>query len=106
MEFEARQQADLDENIRKLNNYALRKMNVREKISIENKLKGLKKRTGEFSNRLAKTLEQQLQTNRELHPEPAPNSMIGDMKQSLGGHKRAKIPKNVIKNARGEQIQI
>ena len=55
-------------------------MNVRDKISIENRLKSLKKRDGEFNNRLVKTLERDLQSNRELYPEPAPNSLISGMK--------------------------
>ena len=55
-------------------------MNVREKISMENKLKNLKRKSTENSYRIAQSLELQLNKNREKHPEPAPNSLISGIK--------------------------
>jgi len=76
---------------------------VREKFNINSAIKNLKVKNNSLE---AEKLESKLSADRLLHPEPAPNSLISGIMNSLNSHKIAKIDKTAIKSAIGEKAVI
>ena len=62
-------------------------MNIRDKQQIDSTLKKMKYKEGESNRKFVNNLEEKLKSNRERHPEPAPNSLISGLLQKKNGHK-------------------
>jgi len=74
---------------------------LREKLSISTKIKQLRDRNPEASAEV-EALERRLSTDRQLHPEPAPNSLINSIRDQFVTHRIVKIDKSALLNARNE----